>query len=401
MKYYTKREHLLIRILKEKNLSPSHGFDHLWNVASYAFELGKIYKANRDVVVAASLVHDLGRNRASLHGKKSALYSVELAVPILKKVGYPHQEIKDITQAVQDHDQPGLSSKLLEARILKDADFLDGFGVRGLLRSVYYTAEAGEPMVKAFERLTKKMANRYLGLEFPESVRIAQEQYNLTKLLMTYLKKEVDFKDKIYPGKFIVFEGISGTGKETQAKLLAKYLEEHKQPTKIIYHPTPTLKKILNLWRKEKENLLSEAFFFIGDRLECTRSKILPLLKSGNVVISLRNRISTLVYQVTNTRQEELIDYLYSIFEPVPDVIFYFYLKPETALLRIEKRTKETGEKKGKFERLDLLRKKQNRYERILKNCKNVIKVDATKSIDEIHQYVVNSLLKLWQKKAG
>lgn len=398
--WWTKRENLILNVLKTKTLSPSHGFDHLENVASYAVNLAKKYHGNRDLVVAAALLHDLGRSKPHLHGKKSALYSARLARPILKKVGYSQKETRFILQAILDHDQPSLSSNLLEARILKDADFLDGFGMRGLLRAVYYTAEAGEPLAKVIERLTIKMAKRYRGLEFPETRQLAQEDYNLTKLLVAYLKIKTQFRNKIYQGRLIVFEGISGTGKETQAKRLSRYLRAQGRSNLIIHHPTPNLKEMLNLWRKEKRGLFPEAFFFIGDRFDSTQKKILPALKAGKIVISLRNRVSTLVYQVSNRWQEELIDYLYSIFEPVPDAIFYFYLKPETALARIEKRTKETGEKKGRFEKLVLLKKKQNRYKRILKDFKNVIQVDASKSVDEVHQHIVHSILKLWQKKA-
>ena len=43
-------------------------------------------------------------------------------------------------------------------------------------------------------------------------------------------------------GKLIVFEGVSGTGKETQAKLLQKYLAAKKIISHIVFHPTPELK---------------------------------------------------------------------------------------------------------------------------------------------------------------
>ena len=45
-------------------------------------------------------------------------------------------------------------------------------------------------------------------------------------------------------GKLITLEGISGTGKETQAKLLQKFLGGRGIKAEIVYHPSPDLKKI-------------------------------------------------------------------------------------------------------------------------------------------------------------
>jgi len=396
---WTKREKLILQILKRKTLSPSHGIDHLENVAQHAAALAKRHKGNRDLVVAAALLHDLGRSKPDLHGQESTRYSVELAKPILKKTGYSQKEIGIIVQIILNHDQPALSPSFLEGRVLKDADFLDGFGIRGLLRSIYYTAEAGEPLSKALQRLTKKMTARYQGLEFPENRYLAQEQYNLTKLLFTHLRLGSNFEKKLYKGKLIVFEGISGTGKETQAKLLAKYLRDRGQSCETVFHPTLAMKEIFNLWRKNKGNAFAETFFFIGDRYDSVHKKLLPALKAGKVVVSLRSHISTMVYQAKNRWQQELIEYLYSIFEPLPDVIFYFDLEAEISLLRIEKRTKDIGEIKGKFEKLEVLKEKRKRYQQILKKFRNVVRLDAAKSVDEVHKNIVHSLQNLWQKE--
>jgi len=396
---WTKREKLILQILKKIPPSFSHGIDHLQNVAQYANALTKKYHGQRDLVVPAALLHDLGRNNPRLHGLESVHLSIRLAKPILKKTGYSPKEIELILQIISDHDQPGLSPKLLESRILKDADFLDGFGIRGILRAVYFTAEAGQPISKAIERLTIRMTARYQSLEFPESKNLAQEQYSLTQLLFSYLKFESDLGKKTYKGKFIVLEGISGTGKETQAKLLAEYLRARGQPCEIVYHPTPLMKEILRLWRAEKGDLFAETFFFIADRHNVVQKKLLPALKAGKIVISLRSYISTLVYQAKNPWQQKLIEYLYSVFDPRPDAIFYFDLKPETALARIEKRTKDTGEIKGKFEKLEALKEKLNKYQRALEKFENVITLDAKKSVDEVHKNIVHSLRNLWQKE--
>ncbi|OGK16556.1 dTMP kinase [Candidatus Roizmanbacteria bacterium RIFCSPHIGHO2_01_FULL_39_12c] len=197
----------------------------------------------------------------------------------------------------------------------------------------------------------------------------------------------------------MVFEGISGTGKETQAKLLAEFLQKKGEKPEIVYHPTPEMKNILKLWRQNNNEIFSEVFFFLADRFAMVKNKILPALKSGKTVISLRNPISSLVYQAENQFHLDLINYLYSTFDPLPDIVFWFDIKPEVAYQRIESRTKKTGEEKGKFEKLNLLKANSQKYIKILKEFKNVIRIDAEKSIDEIHQNIVDSLVTVWQKK--
>ncbi|OGK20517.1 dTMP kinase [Candidatus Roizmanbacteria bacterium RIFCSPHIGHO2_02_FULL_37_15] len=393
---WTKREKTIIETIKSKLYSPSHGLDHLIKVSDFASILAKKYKANQEIVVAAALLHDLGRNNPKLHGKESSEYSVVQAKPILKKADYTQKEIELILQIIREHDQPFFTSKLLESRILKDADFLDGFGFRGLLRSIYFTAEAGQPQQMAIERIAKKMPDRFKGLEFLESKNIAQEQFNLTRLL---LQEKNNYQGKLYTGKLIIFEGISGTGKETQARLLAEYLNKQGEKVEIVFHPTPEMKEILKLWRKQKRDDFSEVFFFLADRFNVMQKKVLPALKQGKTVISLRSYISSLVYQAKTQYQLDLVNYLYSNFEPLPDIVFYFDLKPEIALARIESRTKKTGEEKGKFEKLNLLKEKRRKYKQVIKKFKHVVTLDAVRSIDELHKDIVDSQLALWQKK--
>lgn len=390
---WTKREKSILQVIRKKLASQSHGLNHLINVSQYVLILSKKYNGNRDILVAAALLHDLGRNKPTLHDQKSIDYSIELAKPILEKTDYTQKEIKLILQIILEHDKPFFSSALLESRILKDADFLDGFGFRGLLRAIYYTAEASQPISKAFERINKKMTERFNGLELSESRNIANEQFYLTRLLLSDHQRS---GKKLYKGKLIVFEGISGTGKETQSKLLAEYLNKSGNKTEIVSHPTLELKQILSQWRKYKKDSFSEVFFFIADRYNVIQNKIMPALNQGKIVISLRNYISSLVYQAITQYQHDLIKYLYSTFEPIPDAIFYFDLKAEIALSRIEKRIKETGESKGKFEKIKLLKDKRKKYEHILNKYKNVFRLDASKSIDELHKHIVNSLLDLW-----
>src|SRR4030042_4094436 len=190
-------------------------------------------------------------------------------------------------------------------------------------------------------------------------------------------------------GKLIVLEGVSGTGKETQAKLLQKYLAAHRIVSHIVFHPSPELKVIFSAWRKERAiDEVTETYLLLADRSSRVRQDILPALKKGEWVISLRNYVSALVYQGKTEEEQQWIAEEFSRFEPEPDYLFYFDLNPQDAMKRIRRR----GELPGKFETPILLQEKRNTYQNVLKNIAHVL-IDASASIDEIHRKVLKYMV--------
>lgn len=108
-------------------------------------------------------------------------------------------------------------------------------------------------------------------------------------------------------GKYIVIEGNDGTGKSTQAELLADYFRAQNEKALVVEEPgssdlsksTPvanylrSLIKNGNLARSGEINLA----LFSAARRELWQQKIAPALEQGITVISARNYLSTLVYQ--------------------------------------------------------------------------------------------------------
>ena len=108
-------------------------------------------------------------------------------------------------------------------------------------------------------------------------------------------------------GTYIVIEGNDGTGKSTQAGLLADYCRQQGREVIIVEEPgsddpgktTPiasylrSLVKNGTLARDPELNLA----LFSAARRELWQQKIEPALKRGAVVISARNYVSTLAYQ--------------------------------------------------------------------------------------------------------
>lgn len=103
------------------------------------------------------------------------------------------------------------------------------------------------------------------------------------------------------PGTFITFEGIDGSGKSTQLRLLNNFLRAHGCQALITREPGGTtlglrLREAL-LDALEEVDPLTELLVFAADRAQHVRRKLLPALESGAVVISDRYADATIAYQ--------------------------------------------------------------------------------------------------------
>src|SRR5688572_30535404 len=217
--------------------SGSHQIDHLNRVLSYAMRLRETYGGDADVLAAAALLHDLGRSDKTLQGTASAQKSVEIARGILEGVQFPAERIPPVLQAIGEHDQPSLRPSTLEGRILKDADFLAGFGAVGIARVAMWTGETGGTMDDLIHRLKNKMAARIASLEFEQSRYHALREYGFVRLYLDSLLSDAPMLP-LPPAPYVVIEGISGSGKSTQADLLAAhYRQEGRDPVQL-HEPT-------------------------------------------------------------------------------------------------------------------------------------------------------------------
>ena len=106
-------------------------------------------------------------------------------------------------------------------------------------------------------------------------------------------------------GIYIVFEGIVGTGKSTQAKILYDFLKEKNKNREIILTKEPGGTEIADEIRKiaqatkfnEDMNPVCEAYLYAASRAQSLRKIVKPALEKGSIVISDRSFISSLAYQ--------------------------------------------------------------------------------------------------------
>ncbi len=177
---FDEREKKLFDLAKEKLVSPSHDTQHSLNVISYCVELQKRYGGDLKIIIPAAILHDLSR-ASKERGKEHSEVSAELATPLLKQCGYSDEEIKKINDVIIQHDDNYRSLSSQDAKILKDADKLDGFGARGIARIFMHCGEMNEPIDKAIMMLKERMPKRIEDLNFGYGKKISKRKYKFVK----------------------------------------------------------------------------------------------------------------------------------------------------------------------------------------------------------------------------
>lgn len=158
-------------------------------------------------------------------------------------------------------------------------------------------------------------------------------------------------------GKFIVLDGVDGSGKGTQAKLLAGYLFDRNKDSHVFLTREPyrsryyaKIRELLKSGADPLANALHLAKLFIADRKVHGRI-IRRILSEGNFVVSDRYKYSTLAYQQTQgIPLAKLIAMHKGIL--VPDLILIIDVPAAAALRRVAEDIQGGKRHKEVFEQL-------------------------------------------------
>jgi uncharacterized protein len=117
-------------LLEAERQSVAHRFDHVMRVRANAELIAKSYpEADIEVLTLAVLLHDIDQpfdDKAN-----HVTYSAAAAETILAELSYPAARAQCVVQAVREHSTETIQSgrpSSIEARILFDADKVDGLG---------------------------------------------------------------------------------------------------------------------------------------------------------------------------------------------------------------------------------------------------------------------------------
>ena len=127
----------------------AHDSEHVRRVLYLALEIAETEEGvDRDVLIAASLLHDVGRpeqfaDPSLCHARVGG----EKARRFLLSHGFPEAFAARVGDCVRTHRyRSGDPPVSIEAKILFDADKLDVTGAVGMARTFFYAARVGQPL---------------------------------------------------------------------------------------------------------------------------------------------------------------------------------------------------------------------------------------------------------------
>jgi uncharacterized protein len=124
----------------------AHDISHILRVVEAAKLLCIEEGANIDVVLPAAYLHDcvtLPKNHPDNH--KSSTMAADKAIRLLENLeGYDNRLLSQVHHAIQTHSySANLKAETLEAKVLQDADRLDGLGAIGVSRCMAVAGKLG------------------------------------------------------------------------------------------------------------------------------------------------------------------------------------------------------------------------------------------------------------------
>jgi dTMP kinase len=187
---------------------------------------------------------------------------------------------------------------------------------------------------------------------------------------------------------FVSLEGVDGSGKSTQARLLVEALGPE---TVAIREPggTEAAERIRELLADPAVALepLAELMLFCAARADLTERVIRPALEDGRDVVSDRFSDSSVAYQgaARGLGVGEVISLCDTATDGLwPDLTLLLRVHPEVGLGRAD------GEDRFEAEGLELQRAVADAYEEIAQIASDrVAVIDASGSIEEVHERVM------------
>jgi len=193
-------------------------------------------------------------------------------------------------------------------------------------------------------------------------------------------------------GRFIVLEGLDGSGTTTQCAALAAILRAGGR--KVLVTREPSDRPVGLLIRKaltgkvglpgKKKPLTPRtlALLFAADRLDHLAGEIEPALKRGEVVLSDRYLLSSLAYQGAQVGEAWVAEL--NRHARKPDLTIFLKVKPTVA----GKRRKARGQARELYESKAVQDRTAKAYERAMRRLRRrgerVVVVDGGQSVDEV-----------------
>lgn len=126
----------------------AHDSQHIYRVLYQALDIAKDYDVDKEVLIAAALLHDIGRDAQFRDPQVDhAAVGSDMAYDFLSGLGWIEDKAQHVKACIASHrfraESPPAS---IEAKILYDSDKLDATGLLGIARTIAYKGIVMQPL---------------------------------------------------------------------------------------------------------------------------------------------------------------------------------------------------------------------------------------------------------------
>lgn len=125
-----------------------HDCQHIFRVLYMALDIGSNESIDMDILIASSLLHDIGRNAEYRDPNcDHAVVGSNMAYEFLLGIGWEKTKASHVKDCILTHRyRRNLPPESLEAKIIFDADTLDISGAIGIARTLQFGGKINEPL---------------------------------------------------------------------------------------------------------------------------------------------------------------------------------------------------------------------------------------------------------------
>ncbi len=201
-------------------------------------------------------------------------------------------------------------------------------------------------------------------------------------------------------GRFIVVEGVDGSGKGTQTNMVAQKLSNMDKKYIRVREPggTPEGEQIRSMLLNDNKGIVPEAelLLFSASRSQLVNTVILPALEEDLIVLSDRYIHSSLAYQGYGLGLD--IDWIkqvndYAVKSLMPDVTFILDVNIDEAFGRMDTENLDSIEQRDR----DYFLKVRMGYLKIACDYKNSI-VIGSGDVDKVYNHIDSHLDRLFEE---
>jgi uncharacterized protein len=179
-------------ILGDKD--PAHDILHVKRVVANAKMLASYSNANLDIVVPAAWLHDfINLPKDHPNRKIASRMSADEAVAFLHDINYPKELLNAIHHAILAHSfSAQINATTVEAKVVQDADRLDGLGAVGIYRLFTVAAQMNRSLEDSKLHVEEKLRVVAATMQTPIGLSKALERMKFIDLYLEQLKNELN-----------------------------------------------------------------------------------------------------------------------------------------------------------------------------------------------------------------